>query len=86
MSLLPAIIGAHWFEPSAAASPGAAKLAGYPAAALLARPFSARVPVVVTLAAMMLLATAAFFACAYSVSFACSRTPARRTAVMKTRS
>jgi hypothetical protein len=36
MSLLPAIIGAHRFEPSAAASPRAAKLAGYLAAALLA--------------------------------------------------
>jgi predicted MFS family arabinose efflux permease len=67
--LLPAIIGAHWFEPSAAAYLGAANLAGYLVGAILGRPISAHVPIVVTLRAMMLLATAAFFACAYPVSF-----------------
>ena len=67
--LLPAIIGARWFEPSAAAYLGAANLAGYLAGALLGRPLSARVPVVITLRATMLIATAAFFACAYPVSF-----------------
>ena len=66
--LLPAIVGAHWFEPAAAAYLGAANLAGYLAGALLGRPIAARVPVPVTLRAMMLLATAAFFACAYPVS------------------
>ena len=66
--LLPAIVGAHWFAPAAAAYLGAANLAGYLAGALLGRPIAARVPVAVTLRAMMLLATAAFFACAYPVS------------------
>jgi predicted MFS family arabinose efflux permease len=67
--LLPAIIGAHWFEAAAAAYLGAANLGGYLAGALLGRPIAARVPVAITLRAMMVLATAAFFACAYPVSF-----------------
>lgn len=68
--LLPAIIGAHWFEPSAAAYLGAANLAGYLAGALVGRPMAARVPLVTTLRVMMLMATAAFFACAYPFGFA----------------
>jgi predicted MFS family arabinose efflux permease len=68
--LLPAIISAHWFAPAAAAYLGAANLAGYLLGALAGRPLSARVPLVVMLRAMMLLATAAFFACAYPVDFA----------------
>ena len=67
--LLPAIIDARWFEPSAAAYLGAANLAGYLAGAVLGRPLSARISIVITLRAMMLIATAAFFACAYPVSF-----------------
>lgn len=67
--LLPAIINAGWFTPSVAAYLGAANLAGYLAGALLGRPVSARLPVVSVLRAMMLLATAAFFACAFPVSF-----------------
>ncbi len=67
--LLPALIGAHWFEPSAAAYLGAANLAGYLAGALLARPVAARIPVAGTIRLMMGIATLAFFACAYPLSF-----------------
>lgn len=67
--LLPAIVGAHWFAASVAAYLGAANLAGYLAGALLGRPIAARVPIAFTLRAMMLLATAAFFACAFPISF-----------------
>jgi MFS family permease len=68
--LLPAIISAHWFAPSAAAYLGAANLAGYLAGALLGRPLAARVPAPALLRAMMLLASLAFFACATPVSLA----------------
>lgn len=67
--LLPAVIDAHWFEASTAAYLGAANLAGYLAGALLGRPISSRVPVAVTIRAMMLTATVAFFACAVPISF-----------------
>uniref|UniRef100_UPI0039EE0706 YbfB/YjiJ family MFS transporter n=1 Tax=Bordetella sputigena TaxID=1416810 RepID=UPI0039EE0706 len=67
--LLPAIIGAHWFDASVAAYLGAANLAGYLAGALLARPIAARLPIAVTLRGMMVLATIGFFACAYPISF-----------------
>jgi predicted MFS family arabinose efflux permease len=66
--ILPAIIGAHWFPPSAAAYLGAANLAGYLAGALLGRPLAARLPAPMLLRALMLLAAAAFFACAVPVS------------------
>ncbi len=67
--LLPAIIDAHWFAASAAAYLGAANLAGYLAGALLARRLtrSMRAPTVIRW--MMVLATAALFACAVPVSF-----------------
>jgi len=68
--LLPAIISAHWFDASMAAYLGAANLAGYLAGALIGRPIAARATVAFTLRAMMALATIAFFACAYPVSFA----------------
>lgn len=68
--LLPAIVGAHWFEPSAAAYLGAANLAGYLAGALAGRPLSARMSVAFVLNVAMFVATAAFFACAYPISFA----------------
>ena len=68
--LLPAIVGAHWFEPASAAYLGAANLAGYLAGALLARPVSARIRVVTVLRASMALATLAFFACAFPLNFA----------------
>lgn len=66
--LLPAIVAAHWFTASGAAYLGAANLAGYLAGALLARPMAARAPGPLVPRAMMLLATAAFFACAYPLS------------------
>ena len=66
--LLPAIIGAHWFAPSAAAYLGAANLAGYLAGALLGRPLASRIPAPMLLRGLMLLASAAFFACAAPVS------------------
>ena len=68
--LLPAIISAHWFSASVAAYLGAANLTGYLAGALLGRPLAARFPAPSLLRAMMLLATASFFACATPVSFA----------------
>lgn len=67
--LIPAVIGAGWFAPSQAAYLGAANLAGYLAGALLARRMAARRPAATVLRAMMLLATAGFFACAFPLSF-----------------
>jgi predicted MFS family arabinose efflux permease len=66
--LLPAIIGAQWFAPSQAAFLGAANLAGYLAGALLGRPLGARMRAPFLLRGLMLLATAAFFACALPLS------------------
>jgi predicted MFS family arabinose efflux permease len=68
--LLPAIIDAHWFAASDAAYLGAANLAGYLAGALVAVPMTARASASAILRAMMLIATAAFFACAWPVDFA----------------
>ncbi|MCQ0032690.1 YbfB/YjiJ family MFS transporter [Burkholderia glumae] len=68
--LLPAIVDAHWFAPSLAAYLGAANLAGYLLGALTGRQAAARAGVTLTLRAMMLLATVAFLACAYPLSFA----------------
>ncbi|PAM82161.1 MFS transporter [Pseudomonas sp. ERMR1:02] len=68
--LLPAIVGAHWFDPSKAAYLGAANLAGYLAGAIFGRSLAAKTSTRFTLRAMMLLASIAFFACAYPVSFA----------------
>ena len=68
--LLPAIVGAHWFDSSKAAYLGAANLAGYLAGALFGRSLAAKTSTRLTLRAMMLLAAIAFFACAYPVSFA----------------
>jgi len=68
--LLPAIVDAHWFDASVAAYLGAANLAGYLAGALAGRPLSARAGDAASLRAMMALATLAFFACAWPLSFA----------------
>jgi predicted MFS family arabinose efflux permease len=68
--LLPAIIEAHWFAASDAAYLGAANLAGYLAGALLAAPIAARASASTVLRAMMVIATSAFFACAWPVNFA----------------
>jgi len=67
--LIPALIDAGWFAPSAVAYLGAANLAGYLAGALSAGWIAARVPSAGALRAMMLLATATFFASAAPVSF-----------------
>ncbi|MEQ6438206.1 YbfB/YjiJ family MFS transporter [Comamonas sp. w2-DMI] len=67
--LLPAIIEAHWFSASAATYLGAANLGGYLAGALAAGAMARRVPAIVVLRAMMLLATASFVACAVPLSF-----------------
>jgi predicted MFS family arabinose efflux permease len=67
--LIPALIAAHWFSPSAAVYLGAANLAGYLAGALLARPIAASAGAAATLRGMMVAASAAFFACAFPLSF-----------------
>src|SRR3712207_4240444 len=67
--LIPALVAAEWFAPSGVVYLGAANLAGYLAGALLARPLAARAPAAWLLRAMMLLAAAAFFACAAPLSF-----------------
>ena len=67
--LIPALIAAHWFSPSATVYLGAANLAGYLGGALLARPIAARAGGAATLRGMMLAASAAFFACAFPLSF-----------------
>lgn len=68
--LLPAIIGAHWFPASTAAYLGAANLGGYLVGALSAGALVRRARPATVLRAMMLLATIAFIACAFPVSFA----------------
>ncbi len=67
--LIPALIAAEWFTPAESAYLGAANLAGYLAGALLGRPMAARAPVVAVLRMMMVLATTAFFACAFPLPF-----------------
>ncbi len=67
--LLPAIVDAHWFDPSKAAYLGAANLAGYLAGALAGRPLAGRASTAAVLRSMMALATLAFFACAQPASF-----------------
>src|SRR5215472_15782871 len=67
--LIPALIAADWFSPSAAVYLGAANLGGYLAGALLARPIAERTGAVPALRAMMLGGAATFFACAFPLSF-----------------
>ncbi len=67
--LLPALIEAEWFSVSGAAYLGAANLAGYLAGALIARPAVSHATAPVAIRAMMVLATASFFACAVPLSF-----------------
>ncbi|QID17348.1 YbfB/YjiJ family MFS transporter [Nitrogeniibacter mangrovi] len=67
--LLPAIVDAHWFDPSQAAYLGAANLAGYLIGALAGRPIAAGDRSAICLRGMMILATVAFFACAQPASF-----------------
>ncbi|MEM5368613.1 YbfB/YjiJ family MFS transporter [Paraburkholderia azotifigens] len=67
--LLPAIIDAHWFAASTAAYLGAANLGGYLAGALLGGYLAKRANAATVLRTMMLLATIAFAACAFPLSF-----------------
>lgn len=68
-SLLPAIIGAHWFAASSAVYLGAVNLGGYLAGVLPARPMARTWPGASVIRAVMGLATLAFFACAAPLSF-----------------
>jgi predicted MFS family arabinose efflux permease len=67
--LIPALIAAGWFAPAQAAYLGAANLAGYLAGALLARRMAQHASAAAALRTNMLLATAAFFACAAPLPF-----------------
>jgi predicted MFS family arabinose efflux permease len=67
--LIPALIAAHWYSASSAVYLGAANLAGYFAGALFARRMAVTAGAAPTLRMMMAAATAAFFACAFPVSF-----------------
>lgn len=67
--LLPVIINAQWFSASSAAYLGAANLAGYLAGALLGAGIARRTGTTPALRLMMVLATAAFFACSVPLSF-----------------
>lgn len=67
--LIPALIAAQWFSPSATVYLGAANLAGYLGGALLARPIAARAGAARALRGMMVAASAAFFGCAFPLSF-----------------
>ena len=67
--LIPALVDAGWFSPADAAYLGAANLAGYLAGALLAGRMAAFGGAPDVVRAMMVLATAAFFACAVPLSY-----------------
>src|SRR4051794_19791771 len=68
--LIPALISAGWFTPSAAVYLGAANLAGYLAGALGARRIAARTGAAATLRGAMLLTAASLIACAFPYGFA----------------
>ena len=68
--LIPALIDAGWFMPSAAVYLGAANLAGYLAGALAARAIAARTGVPALLRGSMLLTAASLLACALPLGFA----------------
>jgi len=67
--LIPALITAGWFTPSAAVYLGAANLAGYLAGALGARWIAARAGAATALRAAMALTAASLFACAFPLGF-----------------
>jgi predicted MFS family arabinose efflux permease len=66
--LIPPMIEAHWFAAKDVIYLGAANLVGYLIGALMGRPLARRYGARRTLRAMMLLASAAFFACAFPLS------------------
>ncbi len=66
--LVPPLIAAHWFPASDVVALGAANFAGYLAGALIGQRLAARFSAPPILRVMMLMATAAFLACAWPVS------------------
>lgn len=68
--LIPALVAERWFSPAAAAYLGAANLGGYLVGALIAGRLSRAAAAATVLRAMMLLAAASFFACAFPLPFA----------------
>src|ERR1700754_810685 len=66
--LLPALIQAHWFATSDVVYLGAANLMGYLIGAIAGRPLARHLTNAHTLRAMMVLVTAAFFACGFPIS------------------
>lgn len=66
--LIPPLIQAQWFTSSQAVTLGAANFAGYLAGALLGRPLATALSNRNALRLLMVIATAAFFACAYPLS------------------
>lgn len=68
--LIPSLVEAHWFSSADAVTLGAANLAGYLVGALFGRPAAQVLSSRQVLRLLMLLATVAFFACAYPLSVA----------------
>lgn len=68
--LIPSLIEAKWFSAGDAVTLGAANFAGYLAGALLGRPIAAALSNRQALRLLMVMATAAFFACAFPLSIA----------------
>lgn len=68
--LVPPLIAAHWFPAADVVALGAANFAGYLAGALIGQPLAQRFSSPPVLRLMMVVATAAFFACAWPVSIA----------------
>jgi predicted MFS family arabinose efflux permease len=66
--LIPSLIQAHWFTSSQAVTLGAANFAGYLIGALIGRPLASVMPNRSALRLLMVVVTAAFFACAYPLS------------------
>ena len=66
--LIPSLIQAHWFSSSEAVTLGAANFAGYLIGALAGRPLAAKLSNRAALRWLMVIVTAAFFACAYPLS------------------
>jgi MFS family permease len=68
--LIPPLIEAHWFSASDTVTLGAANYAGYFIGALLGRPIAAAISNRQALRLLMVVASLAFFACAYPLSVA----------------
>lgn len=66
--LIPPLIESHWFAAQDVVYLGAANLVGYLVGAVAGRPLAARLTSRTTLRVMMMLASLAFFACAFPLS------------------